>query len=66
MAKNAHTWPAYIDNLIDLLMILSSNPKAVGEGFLCHDGEMVTFQQLCADLAEGLGVKPPKLIYPIF
>ncbi|WP_457557473.1 NAD-dependent epimerase/dehydratase family protein [Candidatus Harpocratesius sp.] len=64
--KNAHTWPTYIDNLIDLLIILSSNPKAIGEGFLCHDGEMITFQQLCTDLAEGLGVKPPKTQIPYF
>lgn len=64
--KNAHTWPNYIDNLIDLLMIIAENPKAIGNGYLTHDGEMVTFQDLCKDIALGLDLKPITTHIPYF
>lgn len=62
--KNALVWPTYIDNLIDLLMLLSEDGQAVGNGYLVHDGESTTLQNFCAEIANSYGVKPPKLHIP--
>ncbi|TFH30249.1 MAG: NAD-dependent epimerase/dehydratase family protein [Promethearchaeota archaeon] len=64
--KDAHTWPNYIDNLMDLMFLLAEHPAAIGNGYLSHDGEMVTFQDLCRDLAIALDVKPITTHIPYF
>ncbi len=64
--KNVHVWPCYIDNLIDLLMLISVDPKAVGNGYLIHDGEMTTLQELCTEIANALDVPPVKTRIPYF
>ncbi len=51
-------WPTYIDNLIDLLMRIAEDGRAVGNGYLVHDGEATTLQEFCAQIAEALGVPP--------
>ncbi len=62
--KDALVWPTYIDNLIDLLMLLSEDGQAVGNGYLVHDGESTTLQKFSAEIAAALNVKPPKLHIP--
>jgi nucleoside-diphosphate-sugar epimerase len=64
--KNVHVWPCYIDNLIDLLMLISKDPRAIGNGYLIHDGEMTTLQELCKEIASALEVKPVKTRIPYF
>ena len=64
--RDVHVWPTYIDNLIDLLMKISTDKRAVGNGYLVHDGEMTTFQNFCAEIAGALGAKAPKLRIPYF
>lgn len=62
--KDVLVWPTYIDNLIDLLMLISKSDDAIGEGFLVHDGESTTFQAFCTMIAESLGLKGPRLHIP--
>jgi len=56
--KNAIVWPTYIENLVDLLMLISEDERAVGNGYLVHDGESTTLQEFCAGIARTLGVQP--------
>ena len=56
--KDALVWPTYIDNLVDLLLLISEDPRAVGNGYLVHDGEFTTLQEFCTEIARTLGVPP--------
>lgn len=62
--KDVIVWPAYVENLMDLLMVLSEHPKAVGQGFLFHDGVSDTLQNFSSKIAESIGEKNPKLHIP--
>lgn len=62
--KNALVWPTYIDNLIDLLILLSDDDQAVGNGYLVHDGECTTLQDFCAEIAASYDVPAPKRHIP--
>jgi nucleoside-diphosphate-sugar epimerase len=62
--KDAIVWPTYIDNLVDLLMLISEDERAVGNGYLVHDGESTTLEEFCAGIAEALGVAPVKTHIP--
>jgi len=62
--KNSLVWPTYIDNLVDLMMLAAEDERAVGNGYLVHDGESVTFQAFCAEVARSLDVKPVTLHVP--
>jgi nucleoside-diphosphate-sugar epimerase len=47
----------YVDNLADAIALAATHPDAVGRGFLVHDGGGgPTLEELCARLAEVLGV----------
>jgi len=59
-----YVWPTYVENLVDLLMIISEHPNAVGNGFLVHDGEMDTFQNFCTKIATEIGAKAPTMRIP--
>jgi len=54
--RDAIVWPTYIENLVDLLMLIAEDKRAVGNGYLVHDGEYVMLQELCAGIAKELGV----------
>jgi nucleoside-diphosphate-sugar epimerase len=56
--KGAIVWPTYIDNLVDLLMLISQDDRAIGNGYLVHDGESTTLEEFCAGIAAALGVPP--------
>jgi len=62
--KDVIVWPAYVENLVDLMMVLAKHPKAVGQGFLFHDNESDTFQNFTSKIAESIGEKNPKLHIP--
>jgi len=62
--KDVIVWPTYIDNLVNLLMLISESENAVGNGYLVHDGESTTFQNLCAMIAHNLGLKRPEFRIP--
>jgi nucleoside-diphosphate-sugar epimerase len=54
--RYATIWPTYIDNLVDLIVKVSEDDRAVGNGYLAHDGESVTLQDFCRKIAETLNV----------
>ncbi|HIE16931.1 MAG TPA: NAD-dependent epimerase/dehydratase family protein [Dehalococcoidia bacterium] len=56
--KDVIVWPTYIDNLVDLLMLIAEDERAVGNGYLVHDGEFTTLEEFCAGIAAALGVPP--------
>ena len=62
--KGALIWPAYIDNVIDMLIEVSSNPRASGEGFLIHDGIPDNFEYFVGKIAGSLNLKCPRLYLP--
>ncbi|MEW5723542.1 MAG: NAD-dependent epimerase/dehydratase family protein [Thermodesulfobacteriota bacterium] len=62
--RGALVWPTYIENLMDLMLVLAEDGRAVGRGFLIHDGEAVTLEDLCGVIARTLGVRPPGLHIP--
>jgi nucleoside-diphosphate-sugar epimerase len=64
MRRDALFWPTYIDNLVDLMMLAAEDPQAVGQGYLVHDGEALTFEKLCTDIAVSLGVRPVQAHIP--
>jgi nucleoside-diphosphate-sugar epimerase len=53
--KGTIIWPAYIKNVIDLFIVVSKHPDAVGEGFIVHDGVSVTFEDFATNIAEEMG-----------
>ena len=64
--RNVIVWPAYIENLVDLLMLISVDGRAVGNGYLVHDGEYVTLQDFCKGIADALGSPQARLHIPYF
>ncbi len=64
--RDVIVWPTYIENLVDLLMLIAEDRRAVGNGYLVHDGESITFQEFCTDIAKSLGVPPIKTHIPYF
>ncbi|NQU63532.1 MAG: NAD-dependent epimerase/dehydratase family protein [SAR324 cluster bacterium] len=65
--KKALVWPTYIDNLIGLIARISEDERAIGNGYLVHDGESTTLQEFCLKIAESLDVPPitRQLPYPV-
>lgn len=56
--KDVLVWPTYVENLVDLLLLIAVDKRAVGNGYLVHDGQSVTLQKFCEGIAQALGVKP--------
>jgi nucleoside-diphosphate-sugar epimerase len=54
----------YVDNLVDATMLAISHDAAAGEAFNVSDGLDVSWRTLTEDLAQGLGVPPPRLSLP--
>ncbi len=64
--KDVIVWPAYVENVVDLLIVISEHPLAVGHSFLVHDGQCDTFQNFSSRIAEAIGAKKPKLHIPFW
>ncbi|MFW5862205.1 MAG: NAD-dependent epimerase/dehydratase family protein [Spirochaetota bacterium] len=62
--KDVLVWPTYIENLVDLLMLIATDDRAIGNGYLVHDGESTTLQEFCKGIADALGVKPATMRIP--
>jgi len=62
--RNAFVWPTYIENIMDIMMIVSEDERAVGNGYLVHDGQPVTFQDFCGRVAGALGAGRPTTHVP--
>lgn len=64
--EGAIIWPTYIDNLVDFLMLIAEDERAIGNGYLVHDGELTTLEleEFCAGIAKALGIPPVKTHIP--
>jgi 2-alkyl-3-oxoalkanoate reductase len=62
--RDVLVWPTYIKNLVDLIMLIAEDPRAAGNGYIAHDGESVTLQDFCAEIAKTMGVPPIKTHIP--
>ncbi len=58
------TCPVYVENLIDIIMLVSSEKKAVGEAYFATDGLDIDWHKFNSTLAGHLGVKLPKTSIP--
>ncbi|HOW81028.1 MAG TPA: NAD-dependent epimerase/dehydratase family protein [Spirochaetota bacterium] len=64
--KYVLVWPAYVLNVVDLVMLIAQDDRAIGRGYLVHDGESDTFQNFCAHIARAVGCEPIKTHSPYF
>lgn len=64
MRRNAIVWPTYVENLVDLLMLISEDERAVGNGYLVHDGESTTLEEFTNSIAKAIGGKEVKIHIP--
>lgn len=64
MRQNAIVWPTYIENLIDLLMLIADDKRAIGNGYLVHDGEHTTLEEFTNSIAKEIGGKEVSMHIP--
>ena len=64
--RDVIVWPTYIENLVDLLMLLADDDRVVGRGYLVHDGEATTLQEFCGAIARSLGMPAVTTHIPYF
>ncbi|MBU2488068.1 MAG: NAD-dependent epimerase/dehydratase family protein [Proteobacteria bacterium] len=62
--RDVLVWPTYVDNLVDILFLMAEDDRAVGRGYLVHDGESTTLQEFCGAIAREIEAKPPSLHIP--
>jgi nucleoside-diphosphate-sugar epimerase len=58
------TCPVYVENLVDILMLVATETKAVGNAYLATDGLNITWHEFNSALAGTLGVRLPKTSIP--
>ncbi len=58
------TCPVFIDNLIDIITLVSREAKADGHAFIATDGLDIDWHTFNSKLADGLGIKLPKASIP--
>jgi len=51
------TCPVYVENLVDIIMLVSEEDKAVGNAYLATDGLDITWHEFNSKLAEKLNIK---------
>lgn len=62
--QNAIVWPTYVENLVDLLMLISEDDRALGNGYIVHDGESTTLEEFTNAVARNVGAKEVKIHLP--
>ncbi|MFH1136167.1 MAG: NAD-dependent epimerase/dehydratase family protein [Pseudomonadota bacterium] len=62
--RDVLVWPTYIENLVDLMMLIADDDRAAGQGFLVHDGRSVTLREFCDGVAAAVGAAPARLRLP--
>lgn len=60
------TCPAYIENLVDGIMLACFSDKADGEAFFITDGLDIDWKTFTDAFADELGIKRPKLSFPFY
>jgi nucleoside-diphosphate-sugar epimerase len=56
----------YVGNLVDAILLAVDSPAAVGEVFNITDGEFVSKRRFFETVADGLGLKRPKMSVPVW
>lgn len=64
--KEAHFYPTYVENLLDLLYKLVYDDSAIGNGYLVHDGDKVLLEDFCNRISDQLDLKRVKIKVPYF
>jgi 2-alkyl-3-oxoalkanoate reductase len=64
--RGAFVFPLYVGNLVELMLIVAEDDRAVGHGFLAHDGGPITLEAYADAVAKALSVPPVsrRLPYP--
>lgn len=62
--RNAIVWPTYVENLVDILMLIAVDDRAIGNGYLVHDGEHTTLEEFTNSVAKAIGAKEVSLHIP--
>lgn len=55
-----------VHNLVDLIIVCTSHPKAVGQVFLASDGKVISTKEFINAIAEGLGKNVTQVPIPVF
>ena len=55
----------FVEDLVDGLILAASEEKAIGETFIMTGDRAITLNQLVEKVAIVLGVKPPKIRFPV-
>ncbi len=58
------TCPVYVENLVDIMMLVATESKAVGNAYLATDGLDICWHEFNEALAKQLGVPLPKTSLP--
>ncbi len=58
------TCPVYIENLVDIMILVSNEQKAVNNAYIATDGLDITWHRFNTALAESLNVKLPDISIP--
>ncbi len=58
------TCPVYVENLVDIMMLIATEPGAVGNAYLATDGLDICWHEFNEALAKQLGVPLPKRSLP--
>ncbi len=58
------TCPVYVENLVDIMMLAATEPKAVGNAYIATDGLDICWHEFNTALARQLGVPLPKTSLP--
>ncbi len=58
------TCPVYVENLVDIMMLVALEKKAAGNAYLATDGLDITWHEFNTALAGALGMKLPKTSIP--
>jgi 2-alkyl-3-oxoalkanoate reductase len=56
----------FVGNLVDAILLVAKNPKAIGEVFNITDGEFVSKRRFFETVADGLNLPRPKRNIPLF
>jgi 2-alkyl-3-oxoalkanoate reductase len=57
--------PCYVENLIDAALLVASDPRAVGQGYLVTDDDPLPFRDYFTALARLAGIPPPRRSVPL-
>jgi len=58
------TCPVYVENLVDIMMLVAASPKAVGNAYFATDGLDICWHEFNVTLAGQLGVPLPRTSLP--